>query len=103
LRYQNAKRALERFGRDERQNPDSRGFDRCFENSDGDAVVWALMHEALKMNNTVLADGIRRLGDTTWQQWLGLYEKPKTDAPKQTPLGFGLWADAAFDQGGDEA
>lgn len=92
LRYQNAKRALERFGRDQGRSPDSRAFDRCFENSDGDAVVWALMHDALTTNNTVLANGIRGLGDQTWQQWLELYEMPKRDAPKQTPLGFGLWA-----------
>ena len=47
LRVANAKRALRRLGRDCLADIYTRGFDNCFEMFDGDAVVWALMREAM--------------------------------------------------------
>ena len=47
LRVANAKRALRRLGRDCLADIYTRGFDNCFEMFDGDAVVWALMREAV--------------------------------------------------------
>jgi len=58
LRVANAKRALKKLARDpwNRAPVASRGFDNCFENFDGEAVVWALMHAA--RTDDELASGI---------------------------------------------
>ena len=61
LRVANAKRALRRLGRDCFADIYTRGFDNCFEMFDGDAVVWALMHEAVN-GDDVLERGIRNMG-----------------------------------------
>ena len=44
----------------------SRAMDNCFENHDGDAVVWALMHAALqepdRYRQSLMTEGIRKQG-----------------------------------------
>lgn len=62
LRVRHSKTAIEKFGRDYLKRPYSRGFDNCFEMFDGNAVVWALMSEAVPNPNSDLAEGIRRMG-----------------------------------------
>ena len=46
LRLYHAAKAIRKLGRDPYADIYTRGFDNCFENNDGSAVVWALMHEA---------------------------------------------------------
>jgi hypothetical protein len=49
---------------------------------DGDAVVWALMHEAIG-GDVLLERGIRNMGKAVWPQWLEVYERrgePALDA-----------------------
>ncbi len=72
LRVANAKRALERLGRDSLARIYTRGFDSCFEHFDGKAVIWQLMHDALN-GNADLERGIRNLGRTCWDEWLVLH------------------------------
>ncbi|GEM_PF-1829132 len=72
LRVANAKRSLERLGRDGLAHIYTRGFDNCFENYDGKAVIWQLMHDALN-GNADLERGIRNMGGTCWEHWLALY------------------------------
>jgi len=72
LRVANARRSLERLGCDCLAKIYTHGFDNCFEMSDGKAVVWQLMHEALS-GNTILEQGIRNMGGTCWDEWLALY------------------------------
>jgi hypothetical protein len=43
LRVANAKKAIKRLGLDPHAEIYTRAFDNCFENFDGDAVVFALM------------------------------------------------------------
>lgn len=86
LRYHHARKALEKFGKDYNARPYSRGFDNCFENFDGDAVVWALMHEAIECRNEYLAEGIKRMGENVWPRWLEAYEQRGKYAPKQEQL-----------------
>ena len=88
LRFNRAKAALESFGQDEFSRPYSRAFDNCFEMFDGDAVVWALMHDAIAHNNGDLAEGIRRMGKDVWPQWLELYEQRGKHAPRHEQLSF---------------
>jgi len=88
LRYSRAKAALEIFGQDEFSRPYSRAFDNCFEMFDGDAVVWALMHDATANNNDELAEGIRRMGKDVWSQWLEVYEQRGIFAPRHEQLGL---------------
>ena len=77
FRYLRAKTALERFGRNCMAEPYCRSFDTCFEMFDGRAVVWALMHTAIR--NTARGDdflkrGIENMGATVWQDWLKVYD-----------------------------
>ena len=79
FRYLRAKTLLERYGRDCLARPYSRSFDNCFENCDGDAVVWALMRTATRneaVGDPYLAEGIRRTtGKNVWPpDWLRVYE-----------------------------
>jgi len=72
--------AIAQFGRGKTYSAagmDSRGFDSCFENCDGDAVVWQIMHNAC--TNPDLERGIRRMGANVWPQWEAIY-KAKTEA-----------------------
>jgi hypothetical protein len=75
LRVANAGRALRRLGDDCLANIYTRGFDSCFEMHDGSAVVWALMHQAIECQDTVLERGIRNMGAAVWPQWLEVYEQ----------------------------
>ena len=43
LRVYHAAKAIRKLGRDPYANIYTRGFDNCFENNDGSAVVWALI------------------------------------------------------------
>lgn len=76
FRVLRARIALEQFGRDGSATPYCRSFDNCFEMDDGNAVVWALMHRALRNSATgkpELEHGIRNLGDAVWSDWLEVY------------------------------
>jgi hypothetical protein len=75
LRVANAGRALRRLGHDCLANIYTRGFDSCFEMHDGSAVVWALMHQAIERQDSVLERGIRNMGVAVWPQWLEVYEQ----------------------------
>lgn len=76
IRVAKAKMALEAFGRDERRRPYCRAFDDCFENHDGDAVVWALMDKC-KRGNANLTEGIRRMfGGNDPKDWMAVYTRP---------------------------
>lgn len=80
FRVLRARCALERFGRDSEATPYCRSFDDCFEMDDGDAVVWALMHRAIRntaAGNPLLERGIRNLGDAVWSDWLEVYRPPR--------------------------
>lgn len=46
LRVHHTEKALRKLAAEPWANIYSRGFDNCFENGDGDAVVFALMHKA---------------------------------------------------------
>jgi len=81
LRVANARRALRRLGRDCLADIYTRGFDSCFEMFDGDAVVWALMRDAVN-GDALLEQGIRNMGKAVWPQWLDVYERRGDDAPK---------------------
>ena len=81
LRVANAKRSLERLGRDCLVYIYTRGFDNNFENSDGEAVVWSLMHEAIAGDNYYLRRGIENMGKAVWPQWLDVYEQRGKYAP----------------------
>ena len=81
LRVANAKRALRRLGRDCLADIYTRGFDNCFEMFDGDAVVWALMREAIN-GDDVLERGIRNMGKEVWPRWLAVYEQRDDYAPE---------------------
>jgi hypothetical protein len=50
-------------------------FDDCFENHDGKAVAWAIMHKALS-GDTELARSIHCLDsrDRLWNHWMTIYE-----------------------------
>ena len=84
LRVANARRALERLGRDCLARIYTRGFDNCFENYDGKAVVWQLMHDALN-GNADLERGIRNMGGTCWDDWLALYNAALCEAANAKP------------------
>ena len=77
FRYLRAKAALEKFGRNCMATPYSRSFDTCFEMDDGDALVWALMHAAIRnmlQGDTDLERGIHNMGDGMWAFWLTTYQ-----------------------------
>lgn len=77
FRYLRAKNALEKLGRDCLARPYSRSFDNCFEMGDGKAVVWALMHVAIRnatQGNDDLKRGIENTGSKVWPQWLAVYQ-----------------------------
>lgn len=76
FRYLRAKIALEKFGRDCFARPYCRSFDDCFEMHDGSAVVWALMHTAIRnaaAGDEFLKRGIENMGTNVWQDWLQVY------------------------------
>ena len=76
FRYLRAKTALETFGRDRQARPYSRSFDNCFEMYDGTAVVWALMHTAIRnaaRGDSFLKRGIENMGANVWRDWLAVY------------------------------
>jgi hypothetical protein len=85
LRVARAKSALRRLGADCLANIYTRGFDNCFEMFDGDAVVWALMHEAIG-GDVLLERGIRNMGKAVWPQWLEVYERRGEPAPDANQL-----------------
>jgi hypothetical protein len=76
LRVARATRILKRYGMGWSQDECgiySRAFDNCFENFDGDAVVWALMEKAARDED--IAKGIRLMGAAVWPQWLEVYRR----------------------------
>jgi hypothetical protein len=85
LRVANAKRALRRLGRDCLAEIYTRGFDNCFEMFDGDAVVWALMREAVT-GDEILERGIRNMGKDVWPHWLAVYEQCDGHATESAQL-----------------
>lgn len=81
LRFARALRVLSNYGlgwSEEECGVYTRTMDNCFENGDGDAVVWALMNRA--MTDPTLETGIRRMGEKVWPHWLSIYQKH--DGPK---------------------
>lgn len=62
----------------------SRQFDNCFENNDGDAVVFALMEKAEQLPQ--LANGIKSLGGSLWDDWCKVYEAGKLLQANQLEL-----------------
>ena len=89
FRVVNAKRSLEKYGRDCSYYPFTRGFDNCFEMFDRKAVVWALMREALNGNRT-LEQGIKNMGAQCWEHWLKTYRdlEPEAQPDLFSQLGF---------------
>lgn len=85
LRLYRAKRALERLGRDCLARIYTRGFDNCFEMGDGDAVVWALVEEALN-NNATLKQGIQNMGKDVWPDWLRVHDEGQRIKGPALPL-----------------
>ena len=81
FRVANAKRALRRLGQDCLAPIYTRSFENCFEMFDGDAVVWALMHEAIS-GDELLERGIRNMGKAVWPHWLDVYEQRGAYAPE---------------------
>lgn len=79
FRLHNARTALIKFGRAAVAEPYSRGFDNSFEGGDGQAVVWALMHDAITYENADLRRGIENMGSKVWPQWLAIYRADPTD------------------------
>ena len=51
----------------------NRKFDDCFENGDGDALVFALMREVQTNSNLYLLNGISAMG--TLMKWTNFYTK----------------------------
>ncbi|MCB0634219.1 MAG: hypothetical protein KDD15_31020 [Lewinella sp.] len=47
----------------------SKSFENCFEEFDGDAVVYALMAKVYEQNDHFLKNGIMLLGDALWEDW----------------------------------
>ena len=90
IRYRRAKLAYEIYGRDYSRKPYSRAIDNCFEMDDGDAVVWALMKDAIAGGNIDLAEGIQRTGKDVWPHWLEVYEQRGKYAPRQQQLNLSL-------------
>jgi hypothetical protein len=82
LRVTRAKVALRRLGADCLAPIYTRGFDDCFEMYDGDAVVWALMHEAIG-GDVLLERGICNMGKAVW---LEVYERRGEPAPDANQL-----------------
>ena len=79
FRYLRAKTAWEKFGRDWQARPYCRSFDNCFEMFDGSAIVWALMHTAIRdaaRGDDHLKRGIENMGANVWQDWLKVYAEP---------------------------
>lgn len=83
LRVHHAEKAIRKLGDDTWANIYTRGFDNCFENGDGDAVVWALIHKAVQepddFNKSQLTRGIQAMFSSTLdgqkypKKWLDVY------------------------------
>lgn len=83
LRVYHAETAIKKFADAPWADICSRGFDNCFEAGDGDAVVWALMHKAMREPDdpsyNMLTLGIRAMFRRTLngapypQDWLDVY------------------------------
>jgi hypothetical protein len=67
LRVAHAKKAIKRLAIDSCVNIFTQGFDNCFENFDGDAVVWALMMSA--KTDHLLMSGINRMFGGNPEYW----------------------------------
>jgi hypothetical protein len=81
LRYFRAAQALRRYGQGwsaQDAGMYTRAFDSCFENFDGDALVWRLMDRARVDED--LARGIRLMGENVWPQWEAIY-RARSEAP----------------------
>jgi len=75
LRVANAAKSIRKLGIDCDADIYTRGFDSCFENFDGDAVVWALMDKAVN-GDINLEIGIKRMSnnDRLWHSWMKVYK-----------------------------
>lgn len=71
-RVQIAEAALRKRGKGD-TNIFTRAFDNCFEMYDGSAVVWAMMFDAIEMNDTNLKAGIVSMGPVLWDDWMKVY------------------------------
>jgi hypothetical protein len=77
LRFFHAAACIRRYGRgwsQEEAGMYTRAFDNCFENFDGDAVVWQIVRDA--QTDDDLARRIRLMGEKLWPQWQAIYEAP---------------------------
>ena len=86
FRVHHARSALKKFALEYNKRPDSRGFDNCFENGDGDAVVWQLMRDVIN-GHDLLEKGIRRIGGTMFADWMNVYD-PGTHERCQAYIDF---------------
>lgn len=86
LRVNYARSAFKKFALEFDKRPNSRSFDNCFENGDGDAVVWQLMHDVIN-GDDLLETGIRRMGGTMFADWMNVYD-PARDEHSQAYFDF---------------
>ena len=76
LRY--ARENISAYGRDQNSQANynnvfnNRKFDDCFENGDGNAIVYAIMHEAYTKSDHDLLIGISAIG--TFMKWKRFYD-----------------------------
>jgi hypothetical protein len=89
LRVHHAMQALKKLAAEpwNRGLVNTRGFDNCFENFDGAAVVWALMHAA--QTDSALAEGIAVLGGPSGsmqEHWRRVYRGSTRDNARQLSL-----------------
>ena len=55
----------------------NRSFDNCFENSDADALVYAIMEKVFEHGDIKLEKGIQAMGVNLNAQWTELYRQAK--------------------------
>ncbi|MCG8327758.1 MAG: hypothetical protein MI974_08745 [Chitinophagales bacterium] len=55
----------------------NRKFDDCFESSDGDALVYALMEKVIEQGDHTLEKGIEAMGATVKADWTEHYWQAK--------------------------
>ena len=80
FRVHRAKQIIMKIGADKYADYSERTLDNCFENYDGSAVVFALMHDALN-GNDLLLQGIQNMGLQMFEDWIR--DIPKRPHPRR--------------------
>lgn len=78
LRVHHARTAIKKYALDSESRPYSRTYDNCFENGDGDAVVWQLMRDVIN-GDELLERGIRSMGGQLFADWMNIYDPSNHD------------------------